>query len=526
MQAPARIARETPSQQATNADRNGRGETAPVGLLLHDRAQRLGDRRSAEGGMPGQHLVEQAAERPHVGASVHAAASHLLRAHAGRRARDTAGRTTRARVVTGAAAGRRAHQVRQAEVEHLHVASRGQLHVGGLEIAVNDALLVRRLQRVRDLAGDGQCLVRRQRSSSQPIGERRPLDQLHDDGQHVSGPLQAVDRADARVRERRQDARFLLQPCRPGRVAGPRRRQHFHRDLAVQLGVERAIDLAHAAGTERTHDAIRSDLASRVERGPVGRVRRRRQDRHRGALRERSRRLVGGEQRLDVGVEPAVVPARLLDERRPRLGWLLQRRVEDRLDARPAVALVRDRHAPRPSVRRRIQPGPRRAPFAGDRRARQRQHRRDLVFRQPAEVLQLDDPCLALVELRQRGQCVVEHQHLALDRRGGSQALVERHAHAAGTFRGGARAGVIDQDPPHHARAHGEELGAVAPRRPLLPHQAQVGFVDEGGRLQRVIAALARGGTPPRAVAARRRRAGRDRPVPAGPPRSTPGATD
>ena len=157
--------------------------------------------------------------------------------------------------------------------------------------------------------------------------------------------------------------------------------------------------------------------------GPMGRVRRRRQDRHRGALRERSRRLVGGEQRLDVGAEPAVVPARLLDERRPRLGWLLQRRVEDRLDAGPAVALVRDRHAPRPSVRRRIQPGPRRAPFAGDRGARQRQHRRDLVFRQPAEVLQLDDPCLALVELRQRSQ-------------------VRRRASAARTRSAGRRAGA------------------------------------------------------------------------------------
>ena len=44
----------------------------------------------------------------------------------------------------------------EAEVEHLHDAVRRDLHVGRLEIAMDDAFLVRGLERLGDLAGDGE----------------------------------------------------------------------------------------------------------------------------------------------------------------------------------------------------------------------------------------------------------------------------------------------------------------------------------------------------------------------------------
>ena len=51
-------------------------------------------------------------------------------------------------------------RLRQAEVEHLDRAVGADLDVGGLEIAMDDALLVRGLERVGDLPRDRRALRR------------------------------------------------------------------------------------------------------------------------------------------------------------------------------------------------------------------------------------------------------------------------------------------------------------------------------------------------------------------------------
>jgi hypothetical protein len=48
--------------------------------------------------------------------------------------------------------------LRQTEVQHLDFVVWRDLDVRGLEIAVHDALLVRRFQRVGDLMGDRECV--------------------------------------------------------------------------------------------------------------------------------------------------------------------------------------------------------------------------------------------------------------------------------------------------------------------------------------------------------------------------------
>ena len=53
------------------------------------------------------------------------------------------------------------------------------LDVRGLEIAVDDALLVRGFECLGDLPGDGQRLVERNRASRDTLREVVALDQLH-----------------------------------------------------------------------------------------------------------------------------------------------------------------------------------------------------------------------------------------------------------------------------------------------------------------------------------------------------------
>ena len=58
---------------------------------------------------------------------------------------------------------------------------------------------VRRFQRLRDLLRDRQGVVELNRAVPDPVGERRPFDQLEHEGADTVRFFQAVDRADVRM---------------------------------------------------------------------------------------------------------------------------------------------------------------------------------------------------------------------------------------------------------------------------------------------------------------------------------------
>ncbi len=68
---------------------------------------------------------------------------------------------------------RRVERLRQPEVQHLDDAVVADLDVRRLQIAMDDALLVRRFERVGDLPGDGQRLVERQTGRRRAMQRRR-----------------------------------------------------------------------------------------------------------------------------------------------------------------------------------------------------------------------------------------------------------------------------------------------------------------------------------------------------------------
>ena len=63
---------------------------------------------------------------------------------------------------------------------------------------------MRRFERLGNLLRDRQRLVDRDRALRDPIRQRGPLDQLHDERGECRRFLQAVDRGDVRVIQRRQ----------------------------------------------------------------------------------------------------------------------------------------------------------------------------------------------------------------------------------------------------------------------------------------------------------------------------------
>lgn len=98
-------------------------------------------------------------------------------------------------------------------------------------------------------------------------------------------------------------------------------------------------------------------------------------------------------------------------------------------------------------------------------------------------------PLVEPLELLERG---VERQHIAGHRRHAPDFVVQGDTKAmVRTLDRQPPAGVIDQHATHHAGGDRQEVSAALPIDPLLIDQPQVGFVNQGGRLQRVVTPFA-----------------------------------
>ena len=137
---------------------------------------------------------------------------------------------------------------------------------------MDDALLVRRLERVPDLPGDGQSLVDRHRPDREPLGERLPFDELEHESFDAVGFHEPVDRADVRMVERGQKLGFPLEPRQPLGVLRDRLGKDFDRKVPVQLGVPRPVNLPHPSRAERRRGSRRVRGVFPRERSRCGKL--------------------------------------------------------------------------------------------------------------------------------------------------------------------------------------------------------------------------------------------------------------
>jgi hypothetical protein len=121
---------------------------------------------------------------------------------------------------------------------------------------MDDAAIVRRLDGLGDLAGDLQRLIAGERAAREAVGQRLPFDQFEHEKRRRGRFDEIVNRGDPRVVERREHLGFATQPRDAVLILGKRLRQDLDRDVAFQLGIARAVDLAHATGTQRSDDFI------------------------------------------------------------------------------------------------------------------------------------------------------------------------------------------------------------------------------------------------------------------------------
>src|SRR5450759_2759487 len=79
------------------------------------------------------------------------------------------------------------------------------------------------------------------------------------------GVFEPVDVADVRMVERRQHLRFTAQARESIGIGGERVRQNLQRDVAIELGIPRAVDLAHAARANERQDFVYAETGAGCE---------------------------------------------------------------------------------------------------------------------------------------------------------------------------------------------------------------------------------------------------------------------
>ena len=117
------------------------------------------------------------------------------------------------------------------------------------DVAMHDALRVRRGQRRGDLASDPQRFdLWKWSPLTKHLFEAIASDVGHDDVRRLASLSPIVDRHDARVVERSGSVRLALEAFDHGRVCAMGSIQHLHGHLAVQPGVVGQEDVSHPTG--------------------------------------------------------------------------------------------------------------------------------------------------------------------------------------------------------------------------------------------------------------------------------------
>ena len=186
---------------------------------------------------PSRHqLVEHGTEAEDIGAVIDVGGAHLFRRHIAH--------STQHESRFGAAGHRRHHRrssvgppdtnrFGQAEVEDLCAAVVRDEDVLRLQVAMDDAFVMRRRKAACDLDGDVDGTSRGRRSLGQFLSKRFALKQFRHDEVETALFTDVVHGQDVRMAQRGDGARFLFEPAQPVGIRGDRRRKNLDGDIAM-----------------------------------------------------------------------------------------------------------------------------------------------------------------------------------------------------------------------------------------------------------------------------------------------------
>ena len=227
----------------------GRARRRVVEVAQHDRHALAHERRA-----PDERLEQHATEGVDVESLVERLGAELLGRHVGRGPEGGAGRG-QTRLVGGLA------DVDDPEVGEVDEVAGGQQDVRRLDVAVDDAGPVRRVERVGDLLDDADGPFRWQRAVGGEQGSQVAApDQAHVDEHALLDHAEVVDRDDVRGVETGGDPGLAAEALADVGIVLVVGQEPLERDRALAHGVEGLVDLAHPAAPEPRPHAVRTEL--------------------------------------------------------------------------------------------------------------------------------------------------------------------------------------------------------------------------------------------------------------------------
>ncbi len=139
------------------------------------------------------------------------------------------------------------------------MAALGYKNVGGFDVAVDDALRMRRVQSIGDLDGQRDHGFVIQGLARNQMLQGHAVQKLHGNEGVLIVLADFVDRANVGMIQGRGGARFAAKALQSLRVLREIIGQELEGDEASKLGVLGFVDDAHAAAAQLLHDAVVRD---------------------------------------------------------------------------------------------------------------------------------------------------------------------------------------------------------------------------------------------------------------------------
>jgi len=200
------------------------------------------------------HFVEYDGKGKKIAAGIERLAERLFGGHVGDGSDRTAGAGEKlgsqgfaCRAGGAGADGSIGFEFSEAEVQNFGVAARGDENIGGLDIAMQDALGVGGVERVSDVDADVQQAVEFQRRTVDQVFERGAFHELHNQECAAIFFADIVDSADIGVIQRGSSFGFAAESLQRCGIPGERIGKKFDGDEAFEAGVLRFVDNAHSS---------------------------------------------------------------------------------------------------------------------------------------------------------------------------------------------------------------------------------------------------------------------------------------
>jgi len=156
----------------------------------------------------------------------------------------------------------------ESEVEDFHLAGGLDHDVGALQIAMDDAALVRARDAGRDLARDVEELRRLERATMEALRQCFPFAVLHDEIRSAIGLADFVDGGNVRMPDGRRCPR-LAHETRAAlfghEIFGA---EDFERDGALESGVASEVNSTHPASAQNANDLKAIERLRDFRHGP------------------------------------------------------------------------------------------------------------------------------------------------------------------------------------------------------------------------------------------------------------------